>query len=142
MHQPASPGTGEGSIDMAARGRGRCPVCRSVISTNKALCSATCRRTAGQAGVTAADVWQALTQEAAPPRPSFPTPPPLKRLSYRQREVLKLRLGIGDGHEYSRQEVAEIFKKPLEEIARIEQSALQHVGRQLGHVLEARPVEQ
>lgn len=76
---PRPPGDGNplrnGGIDLMARGRGRCPVCDSVISTSRAVCSIPCRIIASQAGITAADVWEALAQQMpAPPPPSTTAP--------------------------------------------------------------------
>jgi len=34
----------------------------------------------------------------------------LKTLSYREREIIKLRYGIGDGYTYTLEEVGRIFK--------------------------------
>ena len=46
------------------------------------------------------------------------------RLSWREREVIKLRFGLGDGYNYSLQEVAHIFQVTRERIRQIEQKAL------------------
>lgn len=34
----------------------------------------------------------------------------LKRLSFREREIVKLRYGLGDGFKYTHEEIAHIFK--------------------------------
>ena len=34
----------------------------------------------------------------------------LRRLSYREREIIKLRYGLGDGYTYTLEEVGHIFK--------------------------------
>jgi RNA polymerase sigma factor (sigma-70 family) len=47
----------------------------------------------------------------------------LGRLSYRQREILKLRLGLRDGFEYTQAEVAQIFKVSQPRISQLEKSA-------------------
>ena len=47
----------------------------------------------------------------------------LKALSYREREILKLRLGLGDGYRYLQQEVAEIFRLSRPRISDIEAEA-------------------
>ena len=49
----------------------------------------------------------------------------LKTLSYREREVLKLRFGLGDGYTYTLEEVGAIFKVSRERIRQIEVGALQ-----------------
>ncbi|RMG15643.1 MAG: sigma-70 family RNA polymerase sigma factor [Planctomycetota bacterium] len=49
----------------------------------------------------------------------------LKTLSYREREVLKLRYGLGDGYTYTLEEVGAIFKVSRERIRQIEVGALQ-----------------
>lgn len=67
---PAVDPSRSGKIDLSARGRGRCPVCDAVISSGRAVCSIPCRVVASQAGITPADVWEAL----AHPSPAAPTP--------------------------------------------------------------------
>jgi len=47
----------------------------------------------------------------------------LKQASYRQREVLKLLYGVGDGYHYSYEEVSHIFKEPREIIQQAERGA-------------------
>jgi RNA polymerase sigma factor (sigma-70 family) len=48
----------------------------------------------------------------------------LKMLSYRQREVLKLRYGLGDGIQYSLDDVAKVFRVTKERIRQIEMKAI------------------
>ena len=48
----------------------------------------------------------------------------LKTLSYREREVLKLRYGLGDGYVYTLKEVAEVFSRTPETIRQIEAKAI------------------
>ncbi len=48
----------------------------------------------------------------------------LKSLSYREREIIKLRYGLRDGHTYTLEEVAHIFKVGRERIRQIEAKAL------------------
>jgi hypothetical protein len=48
----------------------------------------------------------------------------LRRLSFRQREVLKLRFGLGGSHEYTLQEVATIFRISVERTRQVECEAL------------------
>lgn len=48
----------------------------------------------------------------------------LKTLTYREREVIKLRYGLGDGNTYTLEEVGHIFKVTCERIRGIEANAL------------------
>ncbi|MDO5308858.1 MAG: sigma-70 family RNA polymerase sigma factor [Planctomycetia bacterium] len=48
----------------------------------------------------------------------------LKTLSYREREIIKLRYGLGDGYSYTLEEVGHIFKVTRERIRQIEQKAV------------------
>jgi RNA polymerase primary sigma factor len=48
----------------------------------------------------------------------------LKTLSYREREIIKLRYGLGDGHSYTLEEVGHIFKVTRERIRQIEAKAV------------------
>jgi len=48
----------------------------------------------------------------------------LKTLTYREREILKLRYGIGDGHTYTLEEVGRIFKVTRERVRQVESKAL------------------
>ena len=48
----------------------------------------------------------------------------LKTLGYREREIIKLRFGLGDGYNYTLEEVAYIFKVTRERIPQIEDRAL------------------
>ena len=48
----------------------------------------------------------------------------LKTLSYRERETIKLRYGLGDGHSYTLEEVGHIFKVTRERIRQIEAKAV------------------
>ncbi|MDR0870073.1 MAG: sigma-70 family RNA polymerase sigma factor [Planctomycetaceae bacterium] len=48
----------------------------------------------------------------------------LKSLSYREREIIKLRYGIGDGYSYTLEEVGHIFKVTRERIRQIEAKAI------------------
>ncbi len=70
----------------------------------------------------------------------------LKTLTYREREILKLRYGIGDGYTYTLEEVGRIFKVTRERVRQVESKAirkLQHPVRKTrlasflsGHVAE------
>ena len=48
----------------------------------------------------------------------------LKTLSYREREIIKLRYGLGDGYSYTLEEVGHIFKVTRERIQQIEAKAV------------------
>ncbi len=48
----------------------------------------------------------------------------LKSLSYREREIIKLRYGLGDGYSYTLEEVGHIFKVTRERIRQIEANAV------------------
>ncbi|MCZ6835466.1 MAG: RNA polymerase sigma factor RpoD, partial [Planctomycetota bacterium] len=57
----------------------------------------------------------------------------LKTLTYREREILKLRYGIGDGYTYTLEEVGRILKVTRERVRQVESKAirkLQHPVRQ------------
>jgi RNA polymerase primary sigma factor len=56
----------------------------------------------------------------------------LKSLTYREREIIKLRYGLGDGYTYTLEEVGRIFKVTRERVRQIEAKAvrkLQHPAR-------------
>ena len=48
----------------------------------------------------------------------------LKTLTYREREIIRLRYGLGDGCNYTLEETGRIFKVPRERIRQIESKAL------------------
>ena len=48
----------------------------------------------------------------------------LKTLSYREREIIKLRYGLGDGYSYTLEETGRIFQVTRERIRQIESKAL------------------
>jgi RNA polymerase primary sigma factor len=50
----------------------------------------------------------------------------LKTLSYREREIIKLRYGLGDGYSYTLEEVGHIFKVTRERIRQIEAKAVRN----------------
>ena len=58
----------------------------------------------------------------------------LKTLTYREREIIKLRYGIGDGHTYTLEEVGKIFKVTRERVRQVEAKAI----RKLQHPVRAR----
>lgn len=53
----------------------------------------------------------------------------LRKLTYREREIIKLRYGIGDGYTYTLEEVGKIFKVTRGRIHAIEQKALEKLRR-------------
>jgi len=61
----------------------------------------------------------------------------LKTLTYREREILKLRYGIGDGYTYTLEEVGRIFKVTRERVRQVEAKAI----RKLQHPVRARKLE-
>jgi RNA polymerase primary sigma factor len=61
----------------------------------------------------------------------------LKTLSYREREIIKLRYGLGDGYTYTLEEVGRIFKVTRERVRQVEAKAI----RKLQHPVRARKLE-
>ena len=61
----------------------------------------------------------------------------LKTLTYREREILKLRYGIGDGYTYTLEEVGKIFKVTRERVRQVEAKAI----RKLQHPVRSRKLE-
>ncbi len=61
----------------------------------------------------------------------------LKTLSYREREIVKLRYGIGDGYTYTLEEVGRIFKVTRERVRQVEAKAI----RKLQHPVRSRRLE-
>jgi len=61
----------------------------------------------------------------------------LQTLTYREREIIKLRYGIGDGYTYTLEEVGRIFKVTRERVRQIEAKAV----RKLQHPVRARKLE-
>jgi len=61
----------------------------------------------------------------------------LKTLSYREREIIKLRYGIGDGYTYTLEEVGRIFKVTRERVRQVEAKAI----RKMQHPVRARKLE-
>jgi RNA polymerase primary sigma factor len=51
----------------------------------------------------------------------------LKTLTYREREIIKLRYGLGDGYTYTLEEVGRIFKVTRERVRQIEAQALRRL---------------
>jgi RNA polymerase primary sigma factor len=58
----------------------------------------------------------------------------LRTLTYREREIIKLRYGIGDGYTYTLEEVGRIFKVTRERVRQVEAKAI----RKLQHPVRAR----
>jgi RNA polymerase primary sigma factor len=61
----------------------------------------------------------------------------LKTLTYREREIIKLRYGIGDGYTYTLEEVGRIFKVTRERVRQVEAKAV----HKLQHPVRARKLE-
>ncbi|MHC4257582.1 MAG: RNA polymerase sigma factor RpoD [Planctomycetota bacterium] len=61
----------------------------------------------------------------------------LTTLTYREREIIKLRYGIGDGYTYTLEEVGRIFKVTRERVRQVEAKAI----RKLQHPVRARKLE-
>jgi RNA polymerase primary sigma factor len=61
----------------------------------------------------------------------------LKTLTYREREIIKLRYGLGDGYTYTLEEVGRIFKVTRERVRQIEAKAV----RKLQHPVRSRKLE-
>jgi RNA polymerase primary sigma factor len=61
----------------------------------------------------------------------------LNTLSYREREIIKLRYGIGDGYTYTLEEVGRIFKVTRERVRQVEAKAI----RKLQHPVRSRKLE-
>jgi len=61
----------------------------------------------------------------------------LKTLTYREREIIKLRYGLGDGYSYTLEEVGRIFKVTRERVRQIEAKAV----RKLQHPVRSRQLE-
>jgi RNA polymerase primary sigma factor len=61
----------------------------------------------------------------------------LKTLTYREREIIKLRYGIGDGYTYTLEEVGRIFKVTRERVRQVEAKAI----RKLQHPVRSRRLE-
>ncbi|QEG00210.1 RNA polymerase sigma factor SigA [Stieleria maiorica] len=51
-----------------------------------------------------------------------------ERLSWREREILKMRFGLGDGHEYTLTEVSQVFRVSRERVRQIENRALKKLA--------------
>ncbi|MBI4584788.1 MAG: RNA polymerase sigma factor RpoD [Planctomycetes bacterium] len=61
----------------------------------------------------------------------------LNTLTYREREIIKLRYGLGDGYTYTLEEVGKIFKVTRERVRQIEAKAV----RKLQHPIRSRLLE-
>jgi len=61
----------------------------------------------------------------------------LETLTYREREIIKLRYGLGDGYTYTLEEVGKIFKVTRERVRQIEAKAV----RKLQHPIRSRLLE-
>jgi len=69
----------------------------------------------------------------------------LKTLTYREREILMLRYGIGDGYIYTLEEVGTIFKVTRERIRQVQAKAIRKLGHPVRlamiHALEHKDVK-
>ena len=61
----------------------------------------------------------------------------LKTLTYREREIIKLRYGIGDGYTYTLEEVGRIFKVTRERVRQVEAKAI----KKLQHPVRSRKLQ-
>src|SRR5207302_1749749 len=61
----------------------------------------------------------------------------IETLTYREREIIKLRYGLGDGYTYTLEEVGRIFKVTRERVRQIEAKAV----RKLQHPVRSRQLE-
>ena len=61
----------------------------------------------------------------------------LKTLTYREREIIRLRYGLGDGYTYTLEEVGRIFKVTRERVRQIEAKAV----RKLQHPVRCKQLE-
>ena len=61
----------------------------------------------------------------------------LGTLTYREREIIKLRYGLGDGYTYTLEEVGKIFRVTRERVRQIEAKAV----RKLQHPIRSRMLE-
>jgi RNA polymerase primary sigma factor len=61
----------------------------------------------------------------------------LNTLTYREREIIKLRYGIGDGYTYTLEEVGKKFNVTRERVRQIEAKAI----RKLQHPIRSRKIE-
>ncbi|KKL65081.1 hypothetical protein LCGC14_2158540 [marine sediment metagenome] len=61
----------------------------------------------------------------------------LKTLTYREREIIRLRYGLGDGYTYTLEEVGKIFKVTRERVRQVEAKAI----RKLQHPVRSRKLE-
>ncbi|MEM9167536.1 MAG: sigma-70 family RNA polymerase sigma factor [Planctomycetota bacterium] len=61
----------------------------------------------------------------------------LRTLTYREREIVKLRYGIGDGYTYTLEEVGRIFKVTRERVRQVEAKAI----RKLQHPVRSRKLQ-
>lgn len=66
----------------------------------------------------------------------------LGSLSYREREIIKLRYGLGDGYSYTLEEVSHIFRLTVERIRQLEKRALRRLSRGAGGELLSKFMEE
>jgi RNA polymerase primary sigma factor len=70
----------------------------------------------------------------------------LNTLTFREREIIKLRYGIGDGYTYTLEEVGRIFRVTRERVRQIEAKAVRKLrhpvrARQLSSFLDGPPID-
>jgi RNA polymerase primary sigma factor len=70
----------------------------------------------------------------------------LNTLTFREREIIKLRYGIGDGYTYTLEEVGRIFRVTRERVRQIEAKAVRKLrhpvrARQLSSFLDGTPID-
>jgi len=53
----------------------------------------------------------------------------MEKLSYREREIIKLRYGMGDGYHYTLEEVGMIFKVTKERVRQVEAKAIRKLQK-------------
>jgi len=92
---------------------------RSLIIVSPAQIAHFHNRVVGLNAILVGELWQAIYH-----------------LTYREREIIKLRYGLGDGYVYSLEETGHIFKVTRERIRQIEAKAL----RKLQATLDATPI--
>jgi RNA polymerase primary sigma factor len=62
----------------------------------------------------------------------------LKGLSFREREIVKLRVGSSDGFTYTLEEVGRIFRVTRERVRQVEMKASRKMAGKLGYALNGK----
>ena len=130
--QEAAAGNGPRADDRGngARRRHHASKKPSACSTSAAIRSASTARSAK--ATTAASASSSRTTGTESPATSWPTTACcaskieelLKTLTYREREIIRLRYGLADGYSYTLEEVGRIFKVTRERVRQIEAKAV------------------